>query len=115
MGLNYRAIGTQIMVIRKRKHLSQASLSELIDKSPTYISHIETGKKSMSLETFVEIANALYVSADILLSEQLTGVAMADSQDITALFEDCSDLERLVITDTLISLKESLRKHSPMV
>ena len=73
MSLNYRAIGHRIMIIRKRHHISQLDFSELIDKSPTYVSYIENGKKSMSLDTFVQIANALDIPADILLAEQLTG------------------------------------------
>lgn len=115
MGLNYRAIGKRIMIIRKQNHLSQMLFAELIDKSPTYVSYIETGKKSMSLETFVQIANALYVPADILLAEQLTGSIMAASQEITILLKDCSDFERLVITDTLKSIKATLREHKPVL
>jgi len=111
MSLNYCAIGKRIMTIRKKKHLSQMTFSELIDKSPTYISYIETGKKSMSLDTFVQIANALCVPADILLAEQLTGSVVAASQEITILLTDCNDFERLVIVDTLKSIKASLREH----
>ena len=57
MSLDYKAIGTQIREVRQRNHLSQAMLSELVDKTPSYISYIECGLKSMSLETFVLIAN----------------------------------------------------------
>ena len=53
---------------------SQAMLSELVDKTPSYISYIESGIKSMSLDTFVLIANALGVSPDRLLMEQVTAL-----------------------------------------
>ena len=115
MSLNYRAIGKRIMTIRKENQLSQLTFSELIDKSPTYVSYIETGKKSMSLETFVQIANALHVPADILLAEQLTNSGTAASQEITMLLKDCSNFERLVITDTLKSMKATLREHKPVL
>lgn len=115
MSLNYRAIGQRIMNIRKKKQLSQLMFSELIDKSPTYVSYIETGKKGMSLDTFVQIANALYVSTDTLLTEQLTGSVMLASQEITVLLADCSNYERLVIADTLKSTKAALRKHRPVL
>ncbi len=111
MSLNYRAIGHRIMIIRKRNRISQLDFSELIDKSPTYVSYIENGKKSMSLDTFVQIANALDTPADILLAEQLTGSVLAASQEITMLLTDCSDYERLVITDTVTAIKSSLREH----
>lgn len=115
MGLNYCSIGHRIMVLRKRKGISQSDFSELIDKSPTYISYIENGKKSMSLATFVQIANALRVPADTLLAEQLTGTVLPASQEITQLLADCSDFERLVIADAIMALKASLRAHRPIV
>jgi len=115
MSLNYRAIGHRIMIIRKRHHISQLDFSELIDKSPTYVSYIENGKKSMSLDTFVQIANALDIPADILLAEQLTGSVMAASQEITMLLTDCSDYERMVITDTVKAMKTSLRDHKSIL
>ena len=44
-GLN--EIGKNIREVRKENGLSQAMLSELVEKSPSYISYIETGAKSM--------------------------------------------------------------------
>ena len=43
MALNFVQIGKHIGEIRKRRGLSQQKLSEIIDKSPTYISYIEGG------------------------------------------------------------------------
>ena len=60
MALNFVQIGKHIGEIRKRRGLSQQKLSEIIDKSPTYVSYIESGLKCMSLDTFVSIANALH-------------------------------------------------------
>jgi Predicted transcriptional regulators len=111
MRINYSTIGRKIMTIRKKNGLSQMTFSEAIGKSPAYVSYIETGKKSMSLDTFVQIANALCVSTDILLAEQLTTSAVPASQELTIALRDCSDFERLVITDTLKSMKTALREH----
>ena len=58
MAINFVQIGKHIGEIRKRRGLSQQKLSEIIDKSPTYVSYIEGGLKCMSLDTFVSIANA---------------------------------------------------------
>lgn len=112
MSLNYRVIGQRIMLIRKQNHISQLKFSELIDKSPAYVSYIENGKKRMSLDTFVQIANTLDVPADILLAEQMTGCVMAVGQEVMLLLSDCSDFERLVITDTVRAMKERLHKYS---
>ncbi len=71
MAINFVQIGKHIGEIRRRRGLSQQKLSEIIDKSPTYISYIEGGLKCMSLDTFVAIANALQVSADELLKDSI--------------------------------------------
>ena len=113
MSLNYRVIGQRIMLTRTQNHISQLRFSELIDKSPAYVSYIENGKRCMSLDTFVQIANALDIPADILLAEQMTGCVMAASQEIMLLLADCSDFERLVITDTVRAMKLRLHEYRP--
>lgn len=40
MAINFVQIGKHIGEIRKRRGLSQQKLSEIIDKSPTYVSYI---------------------------------------------------------------------------
>ena len=96
MSLDYKSIGNRIRLVRHRRRLSQAMLSELIDKT-------------MSLETFVLIANALRVSPTQLLIEQLTCTEIHASKEITLLLSDCSPYETLVLLDVLRALKVSLR------
>lgn len=45
MYLNYQTIGKRIRLLRKQQHLSQLTLAEMVDKSPTYISLVENGQK----------------------------------------------------------------------
>lgn len=111
MSLNYKSIGKHIREIRQRNHLSQAMLSELVDKTPSYISYIESGIKSMSLDTFVLIANALGVSPDQLLLEQITCSEQCASEEITLLLSDCTAYEMLILMDVLKTLKTSLKEH----
>lgn len=113
MSLDYKAIGTQIREVRQRNHLSQAMLSELVDKTPSYISYIECGLKSMSLETFVLIANALNVSPAYLLLGQAVGTESCASEEISLLLADCGSHESLIMLDVLKSLKRSLEMHQP--
>ena len=111
MSLNYKSIGKHIREIRQRNHLSQAMLSELVDKTPSYISYIESGIKSMSLDTFVLIANALGVSPDQLLLERITCSEQCASEEITLLLSDCTTYEMLILMDVLKTLKTSLKEH----
>ena len=41
--INYYTIGQRVKEARKKKRLSQADLADLIDKSTSYISYMETG------------------------------------------------------------------------
>ena len=111
MSLNYKVIGKHIREVRQRNHLSQAMLSELVDKTPSYISYIESGIKSMSLDTFVLIANALGVSPDRLLMEQIISTERCASEEIALLLSDCSTYEMMIPLDVIKSLKASLKEH----
>lgn len=59
----YREIGRKIAFYRKLRNLSQENLSEMIDKSRSYISKIEAENSSMefSLDILFDIAEALKI------------------------------------------------------
>ena len=69
--MNTDAIGKRIRAARKRAHLRQLDLAEMTGHSANYISILERGKKTPSFETFIEICNALHVSADEVLCDVL--------------------------------------------
>jgi len=114
MSLNYYAIGQRIKAYRQRMNISQMTLSEIVRKSPTYISHIENGNKVMSLETLVDLCNALGVSADNILFDFIKNPGPTNNE-IAALFKDCTRYERLVILETLKTLKTTLRSHQHLL
>lgn len=65
--IDYVSIGKKIRKCRKEKHLTQAELAELINRSLSFVGHIERGTRIISLETFLNIVQALDCSADHLL------------------------------------------------
>lgn len=65
--MDLKAVGQRIKEAREAKGLTQEGLAAIVDMSPTHISVIERGLKVAKLDTFVAIANALDVSADVLL------------------------------------------------
>ena len=69
--IDNKMLGEQIRYIRNQLHLSQEHLAELCDISPSFMGHIERGTRKMSMETFVSVADALNVSTDYLLYNQL--------------------------------------------
>ncbi len=70
--MKLETIGANIRKIRLEKGLRQEDLAEKSDLSSNYIGMIERGEKLPSLETFINILNALGASADVVLSEVTT-------------------------------------------
>ena len=112
MYLNYQAIGKRIRLLRKQQHLSQMTLAEMVNKSPTYISLVENGQKG--LEMLIDVANALKVTMDMLLAEYLDQNTAAIGSELSSLLEDCSEYEKRVIVESARSLKRVLRDTSHM-
>ena len=66
--MDYQQIGRQIRAARLRRKMTQAQLAEAADLSVPYISHVERGKKRVSLDALLRISRALDVTVDQLLS-----------------------------------------------
>lgn len=115
MPLNYTQIGSRVRAIRTRRGLSQMDLAERISKSATYISYIESGSKSMSLETLVAIANALHVPADELLMDNLDNTVKVSNHEFAGLVHDCDDYERKVLLEVLGATKDALRTNRCLI
>lgn len=108
--IDYKTIGSKIRKRRIACNLSQERLAEMCDVGTTHISHIETGNCIPSLKVFIAILNALSCSADELLCDELINAEHTYNQEITNLLEDCSSHELMIITNTIQTLKSSLRK-----
>ena len=115
MTINYSLIGNRIKAARKAKGLSQSELSELIDRSVGYMSYIETGSKKPSLETLIQIANALDVTIDELLSDNLLASSTVSNTQINQLLSDCSAFEKSVILLSIKSIKDVIRISKPLM
>lgn len=62
-----RIIGEKIYKLRRMNGLTQQELAELMGISITFLSEIENGHKSMSVDTLVRLAKALHVSLDTVV------------------------------------------------
>ncbi len=65
--LDYGRMGMRIRQVRKTKGWSQEELAQKAGISMSFMGHIERGSRIMSLETFVNICEALHTNADELL------------------------------------------------
>ena len=69
--MNTKAVGKRIQIAREEQRMTQLELAEKIGCTSQHISAIERGAKTPTLETFVAIAAALRVPADVLLQDVL--------------------------------------------
>ena len=111
MHMNYYAIGQRIRKYRKAQGLTQEGLAEIVEVSPTHISHIETGVTKLSLPALVRIADALDVRVDALLYDEPRGAAGISVDEIAAVLEKCDDTQQRIIADIVRATKQALDAH----
>ena len=108
MAVDYESIGKRVKYYRTDKHMSQEELADELFISGRHISNIETGAKPPSLELLILIANALDVSADDLLTDNLKHSSSPVGTEIHDLLLDCNHDEKTILTRTLTFLKALL-------
>ena len=108
MATNYTLLGKRIAKVRNQAGLSQESLSEKINISRTHISYIEIGSVHVSLDTLIDIANALSVSADDLLVDSLEHSASTADSKMHRIILDCTPTEEEILIRNAEHLKSIL-------
>lgn len=103
--MNYELIGENIRTMRTHLGISQEKLSEMANISRQHLGAIERGEKTASLETIVQIANALSVPIGELLGNNV------DIMDDENILTDCTEIERHILVENMAELKEILRKY----
>ena len=85
--------------------MSQEEVGNAVHTTAIYISYIESGSRAPSLETLINIANALDVSADDLLTDNLKHSSSPVNTEIHDLLLDCNHDENAILTRTVKFLK----------
>ncbi len=98
-------IGSRIKAERKKLGLTQEKLSELVNVTPHYIYEIERGMKSMSVETLINLAQKLELSADYILF----GVQRHHLGSLYDMLDELSDDRRLRAERVFARLLPDLR------
>ncbi len=112
MELDYKAIGKRIKIARIKADCTQEKLAEKIEISPTHLSNIETGTTRVSLTTLVNLSNALCITVDDLLCDNVIRARYQIEADIAGILEDCDEYELRIIRDIAKTLKETLRNDA---
>lgn len=111
MAIDYTDIGQRIKQKRIKKGLTQEKLAELIGIGPSHMSHLESGKTVASMDVFISLCNVLECSADELLCREIVVAKPFLDNWLTELITDCDAVEAKILTDILISAKNTLRKN----
>lgn len=109
MDIDYKAIGKRIKIARIKKNLTQETVAYKIGITPQHMSNIETANSSVSLPTLISIANALSVSVDELLCDNILDSKVIFEKEAQEVLNDCNDLEIRVLVDVLKAAKNSMR------
>ncbi len=70
--LDHKAIAQRIKVARRAARLTQAELAEQINISTNAVAKLEANLMNVSLQTLINIANALDIDMNYLLSDSET-------------------------------------------
>jgi transcriptional regulator with XRE-family HTH domain len=97
-------LGANLKRYRCLRGLSQAKLAEIIDISPNFISDIETGKRWLSSDTLVNLADALNIEVYEFLKPEA-----ALSDEATQFITKYSDAALSVVTKSVAQSLEMLR------
>ncbi len=112
MDLDYKAVGKRGKIARIKADMTQEQLAELVGISPTHLSNIETGTTHVSLVTIVRLANALSVTVDDLLCDNVLRAKPQIEQDIAELLDNCDEYEIRMVRDMTRALLETLRRDA---
>lgn len=102
-------IGERIKSIRESQDITQKELSKLVHVSPSFISRIENGSSTPSLELIRSIAHALSVPPQDILRDFFEYPEDASTAErIQFILEQFSPSRQLAILDTLEFLSKRL-------
>lgn len=89
-------IGRRLRNIRERQKKTREQVAESADISAQFLFEIETGKKSMTAKTIINLARALNVSTDYLLLGNI-----ATTSKIANVLEGLSS-EKLILAENFL-------------
>lgn len=97
-------LGSRLKEIRKTRGLTQEALAEKIDLSPQYLSRLEGGHQSPSLETVARLAEALNLELSELFDFGHQGTVKEVRVRLRKLIQESSEKELRLGLKLLLAL-----------
>lgn len=94
-------LGSRIREARLAKGFTQEALAEVAEIGVMYYGEVERGVKMPSMKTFIKIINALDVSADYILRNEVSSGKPFVLNEITRKIEKLSPKQRKAASDIL--------------
>jgi len=114
MDLDYKAIGKRIKIARINAELTQEALAGSVELSPSHMSNIETGTTKVSLTTIVNLANALGVTVDDLLCDNIVHARVQIEREFQQVLSNCDEYEIRVVRDVAKSVVDAIRRNEKL-
>lgn len=108
--IDYVSIGKRIRKNRLDRGITQEALAERVHISIPHVSRIENGSSSPSLQTLVDICNALDITIDSLMQDSLPAAKKQVNGRLEALLTDCTAAEAEFILHIVDALLRELRR-----
>lgn len=109
--MDFKSVGRNIRAYRTKKKMTQEQLAEKVGLTVAFIGMIERGDKMPSFETFIKIANALEVSADVLLHDVLVAGYEVKNSLLNERLDKISREDRAMIYEVI----DTMLKHSKQI
>ena len=111
--INYKLSGQKIRVQRKLLGLTQETVAEKSNITPSFYSQIESGTRKAGINTFVAISQELSISLDYILGNKVKYIETKTFDDIELKIfhhlKNCSYREKNFILDVIISLEKFIK------
>ena len=109
--MDIETIGLNISKCRKARKMRQEDLAQKANvSSNNYISAVERGVKIPSVETLIDIMNALGVSADMIFCDVIDAGVTEKNNQLDAKVSQLSTKDRKTVYDVLDLLVRDLSK-----
>lgn len=108
--IDYASIGKQIKKNRLNQGMTQEVLAEKVNISIPHISRIENGSSSPSLQTLVDICNALDITIDNLMQDSLPAARKRIGGRLETILADCTTAEMNMIVNVIDILLQEIRE-----
>jgi len=101
--MDYVDLGKRVRARRTELNWTQERLAQEIGVSTSFIGHIERGSRKASIDTLVLLANAMQVSADVLLKGSLKL-----SEDVVEPVKQLTEGQRYAMQQMLTTMQEQI-------